>query len=56
MHLIAVVQPVPSAVLYEVVISEVPDTGDDTEHYRRILDEGVQRLRELVLDPAYQLK
>lgn len=46
LHLIAVVQPVPAAVLYEVVISEVPDSQDDTEHHRRVLDEGVKILEE----------
>ncbi len=46
MHLIAVVQPVPAAVLYEVVISEVPDASDDTEHHRKVLEEGVGILRE----------
>ena len=35
-HLIAVVQPVPAAVLYEVVISEVPDATDETEHHRKV--------------------
>ena len=45
-HLIAVVQPVPAAVLYEVVISEVPDATDETEHHRKLLEEGVQMLRE----------
>jgi nucleotide-binding universal stress UspA family protein len=45
-HLIAVVQPVPAAVLYEVVISEVPDATDETEHHRKVLEEGVQMLRE----------
>ena len=45
-HLIAVVQPVPAAVLYEVVISEVPDATDETEHHRKVLEQGVQMLRE----------
>jgi len=45
-HLIAVVQPIPAAVLYEVVISDVPDSGEETEHHQRVLDEGVALLRE----------
>lgn len=45
-HLIAVVQPVPAAVLYEVVISDVPDATDDTEHHRRVLEEGVKMLQD----------
>ncbi len=45
-HLIAVVQPIPAAVLYEVVISEVPDAADETEHHRRVLEEGIAILRE----------
>jgi nucleotide-binding universal stress UspA family protein len=45
-HLIAVVQPIPAAVLYEVVISDVPDSGEETEHQQRVLDEGVALLRE----------
>jgi len=45
-HLIAVVQPVPAAVWYEGVISEVPDATDETEHHRKVLEEGVQMLRE----------
>jgi nucleotide-binding universal stress UspA family protein len=40
------VQPIPPAVLYEVVISDVPDTGEETEHHRRVLEEGVATLRE----------
>ncbi|MEN9776051.1 MAG: hypothetical protein RL322_3121 [Pseudomonadota bacterium] len=45
-HLIAVVQPIPAAVLYEVVISDMPDAGEETEQYRQVLDEGVALLRE----------
>ena len=45
-HLIAVVQPIPPAVLYEVVISDVPDASEETEHHRRVLEEGVAMLQE----------
>jgi nucleotide-binding universal stress UspA family protein len=57
-HLIAVVQPVPAAVLYEVVISEVPDATDETEHHRKVLEEHLARGEpvEQICEHAKRLK
>ena len=45
-HLIAVVQPLPAAVLYEVVVADTPDLADETQRFQRVLDEGVKILRD----------